>query len=206
MKDFKKGYKIILWVFSLILILTIPLIIWVSSLGLSDLIAALIGLCALIISIIALGISDKKIPEIDFSIWVWKKETEKVDDYYGTTFRVVNNSSQPINDAVITIKLPSNVLKLPPEYDKGHFKKITYGKTDILNTDFFRYFSSETDNNVISFEAQIKLKDKQWSNENRKIYFTVSGQNMKAKTIIINKDGFKEILSSSFKNQANFHN
>jgi hypothetical protein len=175
-----------------------------SILELSDIIASLIGLLALLVSIIAMGISDKKIPEIDIKLEVWKKENNKVDEYYRTMFKVYNVSSQPINDAIITIKLPDNVFKIPAESGEDQFKKITYGRTDILNTDFFRYFSTDQDNNAISFEALIKLDDPKWTNEKRKIYFTVSGINMKAKTIVINKEDFKEIISSSFKNPAMF--
>lgn len=204
MKDFKRGYIITILIILFLAAIALTFITINSILNLADLIATLIGLLALLVSIIALAISDKKIPEINFSLEIWKKEILKVDGYYRTMFKVYNTSAQPINDAIISIKLPSNVFKLPPEYDAGHFKKITYGRTDILNTDFFRYFSIERDNNAISFEALIKLDDTQWSNENRKIYFTVSGNNIKAKTIVIDKSNFPYILNSNFSNPAKF--
>lgn len=105
---------------------------------------------------------------------------------------------------MISVKLPTNVFKIPSEFGEDQFKKITYGRTDILNTDFFRYFSIDQDNNAISFEALIKLDDPCWTNERRKIYFTVSGQNMKAKTIVIGKNNFSDILNSNFSNPAKF--
>lgn len=61
-----------------------------SILELSDIIASLIGLLALLVSIIAMAISDKKIPEIDIKLEIWKKETKKVDEYYWTMFKVIN--------------------------------------------------------------------------------------------------------------------
>jgi hypothetical protein len=204
MKDFKRGYIITILIILFLGAIAFTFITINSILSLADLIATLIGLLALLVSIIALAISDKKIPEINFSLEIWKKEILKVDGYYRTMFKVYNTSDQPINDAIISIKLPSNVFKLPPEYDAGHFRKITYGRTEILNTDFFRYFSIEKDNNAISFEALIKLDDTQWSNENRKIYFTVSGNNIKAKTIVIDKSNFPYILNSNFSNPAKF--
>lgn len=215
MKNFKSVYITIIIIALIALVGAVAIIVCSNEATLTEIIALILGGIALIVAIFSVAIADKNLPEIDIILYVWK--TGNVNELgFEVSFKIINTSQQPINNSVISIKGPEGVLEFREPSFINAFNNIKYGRTDIYYSDFLKYFNNDNEKkdkereyNEITYivlETYVKLHDSCFEKEKRSLFITLAGQELKPKTIKIDKEGIKDILESKYNKKVKFWN
>ena len=151
---------------------------------------------AIIISIIAMGLSDKKRSKFDGKIKVKSilKKTEELiaSPTYQVTFTIINKSDEPISDFIYKIRFPKRFSFLDEK--NLHARSYVNGYSKYIVDDSYGFLpAKDEEESSIPFTINIPLKN--WNKDN--IWITVSGSNVLPSTFIVYPKDAKEILKGN---------
>jgi hypothetical protein len=150
---------------------------------------------AIIISIIAMGLSDKKLKKFEGKIKIKsvlrRGDSNSDDPMYQVTFTIINNGEDPVNDFIYKIRFPKRFIF---ENEKNlHARSYISGYSKYIVDDSFGFLPAKNEaENSIPMTLKIPLKS--WNKDN--IWITVSGSNVSPSTFIVYPSDAGEILKT----------
>lgn len=151
---------------------------------------------AIIISIIAMGLSDKKLKKFEGKI---KVKIIKNRDFvnsdnpiFQVVFTIINNGEDPVNDFIYKIRFPKR-FKFVDEKNI-HARSYISGYSKYIVDDSFGFLPAKNESeNFVPLTLKIPLKS--WNKDN--IWITVSGSNVTPSTFIVYPTDSKEIMKGN---------
>jgi len=189
MKKIKKEYWFLILGF---LCVDVFLILYYDNLKLD----IMLSCAAIIVAIIAMGLSDKKVNYFKGKVEVWAilagGRKDEIDSSYTLAYRIINDSKETVYNFVYRVKLPYNIINLI----KGNssFVKHYYGESVILVDKSFGFLGINNDDNFVPNE-DIKLYLHKWKKGN--IYFTVLGADLKPSTYKIDFQMVDDLINAN---------
>ena len=168
---------------------------WVSS----DTTNLIMGGIAMLVSIISLAIADRKKPffkgEIHFWVVARNSKFSKVEEdlhaeYTELSIKVINKAKNAIDELLVSFRLPSNFYLKSDE--KNGYQYFWFKESLIITSDKVRFLGNKTRDNNITFEHFLRVPK---MGENRKIYITISGQNILPTTFSLSKNEIVELIN-----------
>ncbi len=142
---------------------------------------------ALIVSSIAMGLSDQKKTTFTGKVKVWSSlgntKTSDKDSFYRVSMHLINSSDEPIYDVVYRLRLPSRISRRIIEKN-NNAKEYKHGNSKIIVDDSYGFLGAKGDDGFIPIDVNIQLN--QWLQGN--IYITVSGSNISPLTFSLSPD------------------
>lgn len=166
----------------------------------------LLGIIAVAVSIVSLGIATVKKPEFQGEISCWNVESKKqqvnndsispIGVYQCITFKIDNLINEPIQDLVINFRIQSSIINRRIELN-DFYKSYEFKDTMLLTVNTIPFLGNNSGDNDVVFEHFLNL-DK-WA-LNRKLYVTISGSNIMPTTRSIDYRILEQIKQSNYKN------
>ena len=191
---------LIIYLFAILLLFCFRIIILDSD---QDNLALVLGLISIGVSILSLMLASQSYIKFEGKIYCWnvaENEIVRELNFNHGTFKeinfVINNyKKKVIRGLFISIRHPKNL-----KYGKKteNFDIYDYKKTRVLSNSKIKFLGNS--NGDCTFTASIYLKDIEL-NKNRKIFISVSGDNIDTTTFIIDKELFEKIKSSNSTNK-----
>lgn len=165
----------------------------------SDLSNLGIALIALEISILSLGIADKRRRYLDVHAKCWAVTKGMEEGIWKLVFQIYNNEKYPIHDLVVSLRCPAKACLLEDKETglQEGFASHKYGDTLLVFSETIRFLSTEQYNNMIKYEFRIDINN--WPNE-RNIYFTLSAYERGPTTFCIrgsDKESYKNATENN---------
>jgi hypothetical protein len=167
---------------------------WVSS----DTTNLIMGGIAMLVSIISLAIADRKKPFFKGEIHFWvvagnskflEVEENMHSEYTELSIKVINKAKNAIDELLVSFRLPSNFY-LKSDDEKNGYQYFRFKESLILTSDKVRFLGNKTGDNNITFEHFLRVHK---MGENRKVYITISGQNISPTTTSLTKKQIVEL-------------
>lgn len=188
MKKIKKEYWYFFGVFAALTILCI----WFS---LENWASIMLSGVALMVSILAMGLSDPKKRDFDGEIRAWsqnpRREIEDEVKWYKVVMQIHNNSNEVVDDFVYRLRIPRN--KTRTGQKNRHRIDITHGESLVLIDKSFIFLGEKGSGQFIPIDFEMKLDE--WKKQN--IEITVSGTNVNPKTFVINPLESKSLIDAT---------
>jgi len=169
----------------------------------SDDLNILLGIIAVAVSIISLGLATIKKPMFSGVVSCWNVDGKKkhvnnemispIGVYSCLTFKIDNQSNEPIKDLVINFRIPSSIAFMRSSID-GFYSYYEFKDTLLLTARNISFLGSNYGDSDIILEHFLNL-DK-W-NINRKMYITISGSNLTPTTKSLDFSMIDRLLNSS---------
>jgi hypothetical protein len=169
----------------------------------SDDLNILLGIIAVAVSIISLGLATIKKPLFNGVVYCWNVDGKKqhvnnenitpIGVYSCLTFKIDNKSNEPIKDLVINFRFPSTMahMRFPKDDFYSYYE---FKDTLLLTARNISFLGSNSGDSDIILEHLLNL-DK-W-NMNRKMYITISGSNITPTTKSLNFNMIDKLINSS---------
>lgn len=169
----------------------------------SDDLNILLGIIAVAVSIISLGLATIKKPLFCGEVSCWNVDGKKqfvnnemitsIGVYSCLTFKIDNKGNEPIKDLVINFRFPSAIAyeRFPKDDFYSYYE---FKDTLLLTARNISFLGSNSGDSDIILEHLLNL-DK-W-NMNRKMYITISGSNLTPTTKSINFNMIDKLVNSS---------
>ena len=109
------------------------------------------------------------------------------------SFEIDNYKKEPINGIVINFRIPSKIY-YKEKTDVNRFSVYESKQTKILTSDIIKFLGNTNGDSDLIFEHYFNFNE--WS-ENRVIYITIAGDNIRTTTFSINKDLSKQLEKST---------
>tara|TARA_B100000780_G_C21084901_1_gene437037 strand:- start:228 stop:869 length:642 start_codon:yes stop_codon:yes gene_type:complete len=170
-----------------------------SSIDDTNLILAFISVA---ISILSLGLATMKSSKFKGTIKCWNVPAKKIirepgvlnhGEYSCISFEIDNYKKEPINGIVINFRIPSKIY-YKEKTDVNRFSVYESKQTKILTSDIIKFLGNTNGDSDLIFEHYFNFNE--WS-ENRVIYITIAGDNIRTTTFSINKDLSKQLEKST---------
>jgi len=160
-EGFKTKYNIAIIGFMLLILGCAVVVFW--NKGLESLVSVFLGGIAIITSIIALGIADRKQKTLNVFIAIWKiRDThtisdgnQKVSEY---AFEIVNNGNESLSDFVVSFRFPNRNYDHPIQ-DKQNNRFFRFGESVVVQNDTLKYLGLNNEDNSARFEHSLKNID-----------------------------------------------
>jgi hypothetical protein len=166
----------------------------------------LLGIIAVAVSILSLGLATIKKPTFNGKVCCWNVESKKrhvnnevvtpIGIYSCLTFRIDNKNNEPIKDLIINFRFPTNLIHRRIQLD-NFYSFYEFKDTVLLTAKNISFLGSNSGDSDIVFEHLLNL-DK-W-NSNRKMYITVSGSNITPTTKCIDFNMIDKLKQSTTTN------
>ena len=163
----------------------------------------LLGIIAVAVSILSLGLATIKKPMFKGKVSCWNVESKKqhvnneqitpIGIYSCLTFRIDNKSNEPIKDLVINFRFPATLIHRRIHLD-NFYNFYEFKDTVLLTAKNISFLGSNSGDSDIVFDHLLNL-DK-W-NSNRKMYVTISGSNLTPTTKSLDFSMIARLLNSS---------
>ncbi|MBX7154272.1 MAG: hypothetical protein K1X91_04880 [Bacteriodetes bacterium] len=155
---------------------------------------------ALVVAGVALGLSDKKVPEFKGTVELWTKNKINTDDdeqRCTLVLQIINQSSEPVNDFMYRVRMPKT-LSDSYQVNSGGHTQFTHGDSLIIIDESYGFLSaSESGDGYARLDLGIKVKDIKRGN----LYVTISGSNIKTATFLVHNENMLEVFNSSSNNK-----
>jgi hypothetical protein len=145
-----------------------------------------LGGIAIVTSVLAVGIADRKQKRLNVFIAIWKiRDThtisdgnQKVSEY---AFEIVNNGNESLSDFVVSFRFPDRNYHHPIQ-DKQNNRFFRFGESVVVQNDTLKYLGLNNEDNSVRFEHSLKNIDN-WVKGN--ISITVSAFGYIPKTFVV---------------------
>lgn len=191
MNKIKKAYWILTGVFA---ILTLVVIFYISQDGWTN---TLLSGTAICVSILAMGLSDKKINYFEGEVHLWNVAKSKSADHnhgqYHISMKILNMSkSESVMDVVYRLRLPSKISTRIIEKNSSA-REFMHGYSKIIIDDTFGFLGITNNENFIPIDLKIKLDE--WKSGD--FFITISGSNINPTTFKLSSDQVDKLKHSN---------
>jgi hypothetical protein len=150
---------------------------------------------ALMVSTLAMGLSDPKKNDFDGEIRAWsqnpKGKSEDAEKWFKVVMQIHNNSNEVIDDFVYRLRIPR--YKARTGEKNRHRIDITHGESLVLIDKSFVFLGPKSSGQFIPIDFEMKLED--WNKQY--IEITVSGTHINPKTFVIKPDESKSLIDAT---------
>lgn len=164
----------------------------------------LLGIIAVAVSIVSIGIATIKKPAFSGIIYCWNVAKKKqfvnndivtpIGEYHCITIRIDNNGNEPIKDLVVNFRFPLPIFQKRFPQNNDFYSHYEFKDTIMLTAKNISFLGSNKGDSDIIFEHFLNL-DK-WHSQ-RKFYVTVSGSNITPTTKCLDSSMTDSIISST---------
>ena len=170
--------------------------------GLESLVTVFLGGIAIVTSIIALGLADRKQKALSVTLATWKiRDThtisignQKVSEY---AFEILNSGNESLSDFVVSFRFPDRNYHHPIQ-DKQNNQFFRFGETVIVQNDTLKYLGINYEDNSVRFEHSLKNIEN-WNKVNFAI--TVSANGFIPETFVLRFQDKQNLLESRNENK-----
>ena len=162
------------------------------------------ALIALIISIISLGIADKKQRKLKLKFSVWKrkeKQREGSDKINSIAFQLDNLNKVPLEDLVVSFRFEASIYdrSIDNNQNNSYFE---FGERIVVQNDTIKFLGVDHADRFVRFQHYVRDFHK-W--EKGKIAVTVSCRNFIPTTHQIDFSERDELLEATYENPKNYY-
>lgn len=201
-----KNLQRIYWILALIfLLITIVLTLYTYQEG-GDWASLFLSGTAIIIALLAIGISDKKLPIFKGIVKCWSdnphlkknrlegsrgsemEEQEEEDENendnieYKISFRIENTSNMPVHDVKVKIRCPHRITNVYQEKNQGLIIR-KHGYTYVFCDDSYGILGTTENKDYIHYDLKVMLN--QWNHNQGHFYITINGTNIQTVTFLL---------------------
>ncbi|MBT8271850.1 MAG: hypothetical protein KJO25_07390 [Bacteroidia bacterium] len=207
MGRFKGIYIIIIGILTIIVIGFVMAVLYKQEFTQSfdhENVNVLVGIIALIIAIISMGIADPKLKQLRLKISVWKRKEEQIDGgdkINSLAFHLENLSKVPLEDLVVTFRFESSIYDSNTENNQNN-SYFEFGDRIVVQNDTIKYLGINVADNWIRFQHYVK-DFQEW--DKGKIAITVSCREFVPTTIQIDVSDRDAILEARNERPKNYY-
>jgi hypothetical protein len=155
----------------------------------------IVGVIALCVSIISLGIADAVPKKMNLKVRAWSKHHDiQVSGRSRLVVKIFNQTKVSLKDLKVNVRVPTKIYIEMEETDAYLIN--SYGESKIFNFDYTYFLGSGNTDNIGTYEFTINHVD--WNKGN--IWFTITAEGFEASTYSISLNSKKQLLSSTLKN------
>jgi hypothetical protein len=164
----------------------------------------LLGIIAVAVSIVSIGIATIKKPTFNGSIYCWnvakKKQVIQNDmvtpsgEYHCITIKIDNNGNEPIKDLIVNFRFPLAIAHSRFPQNNDFYSHYEFKDTMMLTAKNISFLGSNNGDSDIIFEHLLNLE--KWHKQ-RRFYITVSGSNITPTTKCLDYSMINSIIVST---------
>jgi hypothetical protein len=177
----------------------------------SDDLNLLLGIIAVAVSIVSLGLANISKPKYNGRLTCWNthkptfvamsNEVNTHLEYQLITFKLDNINKNVVTDLIVNFRLPVNIVNTIG-YNNQSIEFIVIKETLIATCNKVNFLGNNNGDCDIHFEHYLAFS--RW-NSNRNIYVTIAGGNIEPTTFTIKQDMKAKILQSNSKDVVNLN-
>ena len=169
---------------------------------LESVVTVVLGGIAIVTSILAVGLADRKQKKLKVILEVWKirdthtisEGNQQVTDY---AFEILNKGKESLSDFVVSFRFPDRNYKQPTQ-DRQNNRFFWFGESVVIQNDTLKYIGINNQDNSVRFEHQLKNIDN-WCKGN--FVITVSAYGFLPKTFVLRFQDRQILLDSKNENK-----
>lgn len=194
-EGFKLKYNIVIIGF-ILLTISCAIIVYFNN-CLESVVTVVLGGIAIVTSILAVGIADRKQKTLNVILAIWKmKDTHTISNgnqlVTEYAFEVINNGRDSLSDFVVSFRFPERNFNHPVQ-DKQNNRFFRFGESVVVQNDTLKYLGLKNEDNSARFEHQLK-NILEWNKGNFSV--TVSAFGFIPKTFVIRFQEKQLLLNS----------
>lgn len=155
----------------------------------------LVGLIALSVSILSLGIADASPRKMKLSLKAWSRHPDiKISGRTRLVVKIFNHTKVSLKDLKVNVRIPSKIYVKMEETDV--YLSNSYGESTIFNFDYTYFLGSGNTDNIGTYE--LTINHSKWNKGN--IWFTITSEGFEVSTYSISQDKKESLINSNSKN------